>query len=42
MMGSLNQSPDRLTVLFSVVEQASTIARVLSDYSMLRRLVEEH
>jgi len=40
MMDALSQDPDRLTVLFTVVQQASKLAAVVNDYVALRRMVE--
>jgi hypothetical protein len=37
MMDALKQDPDRLTVLFTVVQHAAQLADVISDYSELRR-----
>jgi hypothetical protein len=41
MMDALTQDPDRLTVLFTVVQQASKLAAVVTDYASLRRMVEQ-
>ncbi len=37
---ALTQDPDRLTVLFNVVQQASKLATVVAVYSEVRRLAE--
>lgn len=41
MMDALTQDPDRLTVLFTVVQHAGELATIISDYTQLRRLAEE-
>src|SRR5579872_1650305 len=38
MMEALSQDPDRLTVLFTVVQQASKLAAVVNDYVDLRHM----
>jgi hypothetical protein len=41
MTDALNQDPDRLTVLFNVVQQASKLAAVVTLFGQLRRMAEE-
>jgi hypothetical protein len=41
MTDALTQDPDRLTVLFNVVQQASKLATMVSVYTQLRRMAEE-
>ena len=41
MMETLTQDPDRLTVLFTVVQQASKLAAIVGDYSQLRQMAYE-
>lgn len=41
MTDALNQDPDRLTVLFNVVQQASKLAAIVSLFGQLRRMAEE-
>lgn len=40
MMDALKQDPDRLTVLFTVVQHAGQLANVVTDYAQLRKLAE--
>lgn len=42
MTDSLVQYPDRLTVLFNVVQQASKLATVVAVYNQLRKYAEEN
>ena len=41
MMDALKQDPDRLTVLFTVVQHAGELATIISDYTELRRLADQ-
>ncbi|HLJ69175.1 MAG TPA: hypothetical protein VKX16_17615 [Chloroflexota bacterium] len=41
MMETLTQDPDRLTVLFTVVQQAGKLSAIVRDYTDLRHIVAE-
>jgi hypothetical protein len=40
MMDALKQDPDRLTVLFTVVQNAANLASLINDYTQVRRLAD--